>query len=295
MKLGFLQSEHRNSSPAAARYHIIPVPLEATVSYGGGTAQGPRAIIEASQQLERIVEGMDEPGLYGIHTAEPTDCSYADSPIEVFLRTAEFMERSVASGSVPILLGGEHSITNSAVELIKTAFPGGEAGIIQFDAHMDLRSSYEGSRFSHASVMRRAVEAGIPLYQVGIRSYCAEELKARETYHVHHCDASHLHRLLARGEGFASISLPASFPKQVYITFDVDCFDASLMPATGTPEPGGLMWQHAAELLTRLTSGRKIIGADVVELAPIAGLHHCSFTAAKLTHLLMGLAAFRTG
>ena len=283
----FHQDEYRNSSPASARYHIIPVPYEATVSYGGGTSQGPPAIIEASRQLETIIEGAGEPGIYGIHTAAPIDCTVKRSPRELFSRIARAMDASWEQGSVPILLGGEHSITNGAIEAISSRFPPGEAGILQFDAHMDLRDTYQGSSYSHASVMRRALQNGLALFQVGIRSYSEEEVEIRE----HHCicslDASYLHR----GRRSEHMCLPDGFPPHVYITFDVDVFDASLMPATGTPEPGGLFWWDTVDLLSRLLRGRTVIGADVVELAPRKELHHCSYTAAKLTYYLMGLAA----
>ncbi len=291
MKYSFLQSEYRSSSPSSSRYHIIPVPLESTVSYGTGTAQGPAAVLEASQQLEKLTEGLGEPGVYGIFTAPPVDCSWKNSPQEVYVRTADVMDQAVSSGSVPILLGGEHSITNAAIELISRKYPAGSVGIIQFDAHMDLRDSYEGSVWSHASVMRRAVEKGIPLLQVGVRNFCEEELEARKTFHVSYCDASQVHRLLHSASGFGDAALPPKFPKNVYITFDVDCFDASLMPATGTPEPGGLFWWETIELLKQYAAKRHIIGADVVELAPSPGLHHCSYTAAKLVYVLMGLAS----
>ncbi len=288
---GFLHSEFRNSSAQSARYHIIPVPFEATVSYMGGTAKGPGAILEASLQLEQIVEGMGEPGMYGIHTTAPVDSTYTESPQEVYHRISKLMNRSLDLEAVPILLGGEHSITNGAINMISRRFDPGTVGILQFDAHMDLRDQYEKTPWSHASVMRRAVEADIPVYQVGIRNYCIEELEIRSQYSVGYTDASQLYQLSRSSEGYTSLRLPEEFPQNLYITFDVDCLDASLMPATGTPEPGGLFWWDAAELLSRFTRGRRIIGADVVELAPAEALHHCSYTAAKLTYYLMGLAS----
>lgn len=283
----FHQDEYRNSAPASARYHVIPVPYEATVSYGCGTSKGPEAIIEASRQLETIIEGAGEPGIYGIHTAAPLDCTIKRSPRELFSRIARAMDAAWEQSSVPILLGGEHSITNGAVEAMHARFPADSVGILQFDAHMDLRETYQGSPYSHASVMRRALQTGLRLFQVGIRSYSEEEVEVRERSSICSLDASYLHR----GRKSGDISLPGDFPRQLYITFDVDVFDASLMPATGTPEPGGLFWWDAIDLLSRLTRGRSVIGADVVELSPKDGLHHCSYTAAKLVYYLMGLAA----
>ena len=289
MQSYFLDSEYPNTRIEDALFHVIPFPLEATVSYKGGTANGPKAIIEASGQLETLVEGLGEPGKLGIHTYEAVSCSYDKDPQEVFARASVLMEKAFGQNSFPLLLGGEHSVTNAAVMALTATYEKGSVGILQFDAHMDLRSSYEGSRFSHASVMYRAVEAGIPLFQVGIRNYSTEDLEARNEYKVGFCDASQLYRLAHSPQGLASLTLPASFPEKLYITFDVDGFDAALMSATGTPDPGGLSWWDAITLLDVLTKGRTIVGADVVELAPNTMLHHCDYTAAKLAYYLMGL------
>ncbi|WP_320127877.1 agmatinase [uncultured Sphaerochaeta sp.] len=293
MQSYFLDSEYPNTRIEDALFHVIQVPLEATVSYKGGTANGPKAIVAASGQLERLVEGMGEPGKLGIHTYEAVSCSYDKSPEEVFARAAVQMEKAFEQNSFPILLGGEHSVTNAAVMALTAKYEKGSVGILQFDAHMDLRFSYEGSKFSHASVMHRAVEAGIPLFQVGIRNYSSEDIEARDNYKVGFYDASQLYRLAHSPEGLVSLKLPSSFPEKLYITFDVDGFDASLMSATGTPDPGGLSWWDAITLLEGLTKGRTIVGADVVELAPNEMLHHCDYTAAKLAYYLMGLIAAR--
>lgn len=284
----FLDSEYPQTESTLARFHVIPVPLEHTVSYGAGTACGPEAIIAASAQLERFTHRNDEPGLWGIHTHDTVDCTFHTPVEDVFARTGELMYSAYQMQGIPILLGGEHSVTNGAIQFLSRIDD--RVGILQFDAHMDLRHAYEGNRWSHASVMRRAVEQGLSLHQVGIRNYCEEELIARETFGISHTDAEELSR--CRGN-FSSLKLPDDFPHILYITFDVDAFDASLMPATGTPDPGGLMWWETIEILEQLTEGRTIIGFDIVELAPIASLHHCEYTAAKLTYALMGLTAQR--
>lgn len=289
MQSYFLDSEYPNTPIEDALFHVIPFPLEATVSYKGGTANGPKAIVEASGQLETLVEGMGEPGSLGIHTYGAVSCSYEKSPEEVFARASALMEKAFVQNSFPLLLGGEHSVTNAAVMALTATYEKGSVGILQFDAHMDLRPSYEGSIYSHASVMHRAVEAGIPLFQVGIRNYSTEDLEARNKYNVGFYDASELYKRAHSQAGLASLKLPASFPGKLYITFDVDGFDASLMSATGTPDPGGLSWWDAITLLDVLTQGRTIVGADVVELAPNTMLHHCDYTAAKLAYYLMGL------
>ena len=283
MQHWFLDSEFPNADAKSAAFHVIPFSLEETVSYMGGTKEGPRAIIEASSQLERLVEGYGNPGSLGIHTTDPIP---ANGGVEHSIQLASSaMQNARFWNAIPVLLGGEHSVTNAALDMLLSS---GEVGVLQFDAHMDLRDTYEGSKFSHACVMRRVVEAGIPLFQVGIRNFSEEDLAAREQYKVGYYDASTLYRR----KDASGLTLPPTFPKKLYITFDVDAFDASLMSATGTPDPGGLFWWDAVTLLENLTEGRTIIGMDVVELAPNQ-LHHPSYTAAKLVYFLMGLASKR--
>jgi len=289
----FLDSEYPQTDIDNARFHIIPVPLEATVSYGGGTSKGPEAILAASTQLEKQIEQYGEPGALGMHTHHAIDCNYKSSVQEVFNRIQNKISTIRKNHNIPILLGGEHSITNGMINYLAIKEEPEPIGMIQFDAHMDLRNDYEGSIYSHACVMRRAVESGIPLFQVGIRNFTDEELGIRNRYLVRNIDASMIDRLNHSNERFSRLSLPDNFPKQLYITFDVDAFDASLMPATGTPEPGGLQWWDAVLLLEQLTKGRTIMGFDVVELAPVPHLHHCDYVAAKITYFLMGLTARR--
>jgi len=293
MKSFFLDSEYPNASPREAYFHVIPFPLEETVSYKGGTAQGPQAILEASGQLEKLVDDQTEPGLLGIHTTETIVCTYQNSIQEIFEKALNLVIIAFTQHSIPVMLGGEHSVTNASIQAITKTFKKEEVGILQFDAHMDLRETYEGTPFSHACVMKRAVEVGIPLYQVGVRNYSAEDLEARQAYKVAHLDAHVIDFMKHTKEGLSQVCLPDSFPKKLFITFDVDGFDASLMPSTGTPDPGGLFWWDAINLLEILTEGRTIIGCDVVELAPNPQLHHGPYLAAKLVYHLMGLIAKR--
>jgi agmatinase len=158
-------------------------------------------------------------------------------------------------------------------------------GVIQFDAHADLRETYEGTPYSHACVMRRVSELGIPFLQLGVRALSPAEAEFRKSAGIQHCDAEALARTIP------ARLLPRSFPRDVYITFDVDALDPGIMPATGTPEPGGLQWWQTMELLRRVSKGRRIVGFDVVELAPVRGLHGPDFTAARLAYNLMGIAA----
>lgn len=293
MHTWFLSSEYPDTPAPDAAFHIIPVPYEQTVSYGTGTVRGPESILEASGQLERLLHDGSEPGLLGIHTLPAVEHTHISDAHTLFSHVAAIVEQTWDLGAIPLLLGGEHAITNGPIIALARRFAPGEVGILQFDAHMDLRDSYQGTVHSHACVMRRAIDAGLRLHQVGVRNYSEEELNVRKRYGISHVDGCDLHQARMSKEGFAHSKLPGDFPPNLFITFDVDGFDASVMPATGTPDPGGFFWWEALELLERLTDGRTIVGADIVELAPQQGLHACEYTAAKLAYHLMGLIARR--
>lgn len=280
MYSAFLASEFPPCAPHTARFHIIPVPYEASVSYGHGTAAGPQAILDASQQLETF-DGFSQPGKRGIYTHAPLDCT--GSPEDVLTRIHSATSLALSHKALPVLLGGEHSLTLGALRALKEHY--GPFGIVQFDAHADLRHSYEGSPYSHACVMHRAVaDLGLPLVQMAVRDLCIEETEVRRTHTVIHYDGPHLAQ-----HGLPLTPLPPDFPQNIYITFDVDGLDAAVMPATGTPVPGGLSWYDALTLVERCTHGRTVIGMDVVELAPIPALHFASYTAARLTYHMMGI------
>ncbi|MBQ7456250.1 MAG: agmatinase [Desulfovibrio sp.] len=275
----FLSSEFPPSSLDDATFAILPVPLEKTVSYGRGTSQGPAAILQASEQLEAGIWGC-VPGAAGIATLPPLDCQ--DTMEEVLSAITHAVEGIIQLGKIPIVLGGEHSVSYGAIRAFADA--GRSLGVVHFDAHADLRQSYEGSRFSHACVMHRVLDLGLPLVQVGVRDMCEEEVLVRKEHNVLFFDADTI-----ADEGIPEPLLPKDFPHDIYISFDVDCFDASLMPATGTPQPGGLFWHDVRKILRSLGASRRIVGFDVVELAPIPGMHAYDFIAAKLTYLLMGV------
>ncbi len=280
----FLDSEYPNTPFKDAKFHIYPFGYEKSVSYGKGTSLGPAAIISASNQLEKLTTDFKEPGLKKMHTAKPIEFSYSEEDQLIFSKGGEAIKKSWENNSFPLVLGGEHSITNSAIEAIVDYYGANEVGILQFDAHMDLRESYLGSKYSHASVMHRAVEKGIKLFQVGVRSYSYEELDVRAKYNVEFIDAHQIYN--GKLENFV---LPSSFPKKIFISFDVDAFDGSVMAATGTPEPGGLSWWDAITLLEVLTKDREVVGADIVEFAPIKDFHFYDYTVAKLAYHIMSL------
>lgn len=276
----FLGTEIADVPPQAARFHVIPAPYEKTVSYGAGTARGPAAILEASGQLERW-DGASDPGAEGIHTWPAIDCA---GPAEAVLGAiAARVAGVVRLGRFPVVLGGEHTVTWGVIEGLRQA---GERdfGVVQIDAHADLRDEYEGTKLSHACVMRRVVEAGIPLFQLGNRAYSEEERAARGKYGVRYLDAE---RLVPGA--VSEFALPGDFPPRVFFTLDVDGLDPSVLPATGTPVPGGLGWYQALGLFASVARQRRIIGFDVLEFAPIAGFHAFDFTAALLVYKMMGI------
>jgi agmatinase len=277
----FLGSEIPPLSPQDAFFHVIPVPWEAGVSYGAGAAGGPDAILEASNQLE-LFDGQGCPGERGIFTHKPVDCG-ADAP-RVLARVAGATARALDFGALPVLLGGGHTLTLGALKALQAHF--GRFGVIQLDAHADLRDRYQGSPWSHACVMRRVVaDLGLPLVQLGVRLFSMEEKEARARYAVTAWDAPWLAR-----NGLPARLLPAAFPDRLYLTLDVDGLDPSVIPHTGTPVPGGLGWYQALDLLARAAAGRRILGIDVVELAPRPGGELSDFAAASLAYAAMGLA-----
>jgi agmatinase len=278
----FLGSEIGQCSMQSARFSVLPVPYEKTVSYGGGTAAGPRAILDASWQLETW-DGCSNPSALGIHTCSPVDCS-GDAG-QVIAAIAESVKAIVQAGSTPVVLGGEHTVTHGVVKGLQAAGVN-DFGVVQIDAHADLRDAYEGDPLSHASVMKRVVDAGVPLYQLGVRALCEEEVATRKAFSVLYRDAEAL-----VPDQVSSFELPDDFPAKVFFTVDVDGLDPSVMPATGTPVPGGLGWYQALRLFESVARQRQIIGFDIMEFAPIPGFHAYDFAAALLTYKLMGITA----
>ena len=275
----FLDSEITQPRPEEARFHIISAPFEQTVSYGAGTGRGPAAIIEASQQLE-LFDGFSIPAEEGIFTHPPLACTGSSQEVleEIRACTAKVADM----GRTPVLLGGEHTVTWGALKALKEKY--GTFGVVQFDAHADLRDTYEDTPWSHACVMHRALDLGLSLFQIGVRSMSFPEIEVRKKHKVGFLDGYELGTT-----GLPESLLPEDFPKRIYITFDVDGLDPSVIPGTGTPEPGGMTWYQAMQALEQVVAGREVIGCDVVELAPVAGQHVSEFAAARLTYNLLGI------
>lgn len=282
--LFFLESEGGRPSREDSLFHVLPVPYEKTVSYGTGTAEGPSAILASSQQLEAF-DGISLPVEQGIYTHNAIDCSGTD--VQVLAEIEKMTASIFTMGKIPVILGGEHTVSYGPIMAAKKHFD--VIGVVHFDAHADLRNEMDGNKFSHACVMRRVHERGVPLVQIGIRSFSMEEQKYRDANSDIICyNASYIYR-----ENCFSIEFPDDFPDDIYISVDVDGLDPSVIPHTGTPVPGGLFWYDFFKFVESIPAGKRIIGFDVVELAPAEGSSVSDFAAAQLTYNLMGIISRR--
>lgn len=267
---------------------ILPVPYDLSSSWRKGADRGPRALLEASAYVELYdIETDGEPWLRGIETATPVIC--VDPPEELARLVRERTATIIDRGALPIILGGEHSVTIGAVEAAAAASKaaGRSFSVLQVDAHADTRESYHGSRYNHACVMARAREHG-PIVQVGIRAIDAAERPDLDEDRVFWA-----HDIAAARSGGDSAWMDRAIDglvDDVYLTIDLDAFDPSLVPATGTPEPGGLEWYEVNELVRRLVARRRLVGFDVVELLPQPGHHASDFLAAKLVYRVLAEA-----
>jgi agmatinase len=263
-----------------SRAVIIPVPYDLTTSFMPGTRQGPHAIIRASTQLELFDDELEqEPAAIGIHTLPEIEV-VTSGPAAMIDRVQSVASRVVSAGKFPVLLGGEHSITLGMVRSLTSTYSG--MGVLQLDAHADLRDSYQGSPFSHACVGRRIHEL-CPLVQAGIRSITADEYSFLKNSGITTFFARDIY---ARNDW--ALKLVEKLPQKVYISIDIDAFDTSIMPSTGTPEPGGLNWYDTLHLLRLVAAQRQIVGFDIVELCPLPMNPGPDFLAAKLCYKLLG-------
>lgn len=260
------------------RVAILPLPYEGTVSWHGGTAEGPRALLEASAQVETWDEMLEcEPCRVGIVThPAPTMPEGAEQAVEVArTETAALLDKDL----YPVAIGGEHSLSYGVYRALAERYD--DLGVVQFDAHADLRDSYEGTPFSHASVMARIREHTDRVVQLGIRALSGEEARR-----VRQCDWSvgYMHDI--RSGMFDVESAIDRLPQNIFITFDVDAMDLSVIRSTGTPDPGGFSWAEAMEMLEMIYRRKTVVGFDVMELA--AGDAASAYAAARLVYRLIG-------
>jgi agmatinase len=263
-----------------SRVVILPVPYDSTVTARAGTRDGPRAIIEASADMELYDVGLGiEPFRHGIYTM-PELAPHTGSPEAMCARIEEVTGELLDAGKFVVTLGGEHTVAAGAVRAHAKRTPG--LSVLAFDAHSDMRDEYLDSPYNHACTLRRANDVA-RVTQVGLRSASFE-------------DAEHI-----RSQGLAfyspreyrdtgAVDVISNLTNDVYITIDLDCFDPAEMSAVGTPEPGGLHWDEVSDLLAAVTREKRVVGFDVTELSPSLGPRSCAQLAAKLTYRLIGLA-----
>ncbi len=284
--LSFLGVPPEENPPERARVAVLPIPYDLTTSYQPGARRGPIAILEASTHLETYDEELErdtcaEVGIVTLPAVVPD----TSGPAAAMARIERVARGVVANGRFLVGLGGEHSVTAPLVRAVRSRHP--RVGVLQLDAHADLRDSFEGSPHNHACVMHRVLDDGVPVAQVGVRSLTGEEhelLRERGICTVFAAEAvgQPVRDWIGR--------VVDALPDEVYVTVDLDVLDPAIMPATGTPEPGGFDWYRALAVLRTVALARRIVGFDVVELAPIAGLVAPDFLAAKLVYRLLGYA-----
>lgn len=266
---------------AKARFVVLPVPFDHTTSFQPGTRKGPKAVIEASAYMELYDEELRrEPSVSGIHTLEQLEVTV--DPEETIYRIQAVTADILQAGKIPVMIGGEHSITFGAVKAVREKYS--NLSVLQLDAHADLRKEYQGNALSHACIMRRISDINLNIVQAGVRSMSREEAEylqgAKNIFTYYASD------IVGRDEWMEDAI--AHLSENVYITVDVDVFDPSCVPATGTPEPGGLDWYQVIGFLKRVAGRRRIVGFDAVELCPIPGQVASDFLVAKLLYKLMG-------
>ena len=280
----FLDTPPSENRPDDAGVFVIPVPYDSTTSFKAGARHGPAAIIEASKHLEDYDIALNRDiSAIGIHTT-PELQPQMDSPQSMIAAVRTAVATAASHGKITALLGGEHTITIGAVQAYNTLHP--DLSVLYMDAHADMRDCYQGTRWGHASVARRITE-NCPVTLVGVRSISEEEMQLIRTQRI--------------PTAFWTAGLPDNVPNanalvsenlsdKVYISIDLDVLDPSIMSAVGTPEPGGMLWHEALELLRTVSRRAEIVGFDIVELSPHEGPTACAITAAKLAYKMIGYA-----
>jgi agmatinase len=289
----FLALSEDQSNPDCAHVVIVPVPFEATSTYGRGSAGGPAAILRASREVELFDAALGfapHSSAGGIATRVPLDTAGLDGAALAGLLRQEVGDW-LGGGRFVTVLGGEHTSVVGSIQAHCSAYDA--LTVLQLDAHSDLRPQYLDDVWNHACAMARVLDFHDHVVQVGIRSQAEEERTASEGRGIPVFYAHEIHRRAECHEDWVQGVIDALRPN-VYITLDCDVMDPSVVPATGAPEPGGLTWQQITVLLERLCAGRNVVGFDVNELAPVDGSHHAEFTVAKLVYRLLGYR-FRPG
>ena len=279
-KQGFLGVD--NNFKIKEKVIIVPFGLEKTVSYGGGTKNGPKEIIKASHQVELYDEELNcEPyKKIGIKTLKPFKI---DKNINKALNKISKINKEILNNKIfPLTLGGEHSITPGCINPFAKKYD--KLCLLHFDAHADLRESYNGEKFSHASAIRRCLDyKNVSLISFGIRNISESEIPFLKK------NSSRINIFWAKDKKKWNLSKFKKLIKNktVYLTFDVDGLDSSIMPATGTPEPGGLLWDETLDIIRIAAKNSKIVGADINELSPIKGFNSYNFLVAKLAYKIL--------
>jgi agmatinase len=277
----FGESENMIAAYKEAAIVFLPVPFDATSSWEKGADKAPDAIFNASAQLEYYDILTDrEVFRRGMHTLPYVNTNQNTEGVISDVRAA--VERVLTDKKFPVVIGGNHSVSIGAIQAV-CAHYGEGLSVVQLDAHADLRQEYEGSSLNHACVMARAGECTKDIFQIGIRSMSKEEKEA-----IHPERVFFAHEMYDKDCWIENLT--DQLAKNVYITIDLDVLDTSVMPATGTPEPGGLQYQQLIKLLAAIADKSNIVGFDVVELAPVTGLHAPDFLTAKLIYQTISLA-----
>jgi len=275
--------EEEYSSLKKSKVVVMQVPYDRTATYLKGAVNGPRAIIDASKKMELFDEELNqETYKIGIHTMDPLPVQDMTSEAmvdKVYGSTIELLK----ANKFPVILGGEHSLSIGSVKAFKEIYP--DLSVLHLDAHYDMRDEYFGSKFNHGCVARRISEI-CPIVQTGTRSLSKEEKDFLATQANGRVKTVNVYDILEMPLWKDVIS--HSLSEHVYVSIDLDVFDPSLMPAVGTPEPGGIGWYETLDLLREVSKDKKIVGFDVVELCPIKGQVSSDFLAAKLVYRLLG-------
>lgn len=276
----FMEADDQKTGYAESKVIVIPAGLENTTSYMQGTKLGPKAIIEASTQVELYDEELKfEPIDMGIFTLEELDFEGKSQEDSLDLIQAAF-KKAMDDGKFAVTLGGEHSVTIPIIRDLKERYP--DLVVLSFDAHGDLRITYHGE-LSHACVMRRIADMAVPVYVVGVRSISPEEVQFVESN-----PKTGILYDYERAEKAFDVQEILKWGKHVYVTVDLDAFDPAEMPAVGTPEPGGIRWREFFSIFKQVAEKTEVVGFDIMELCPMPGQERADFYAAKLIYKMLG-------